>query len=602
MFKPLYAPDGNPILRPSDFSPSGIFGTTRAQRMSFRPADFLSKDEKELAADYAAPVVGVSPNGLGFNFGDSFRRTGRGVMEFNLPTGQTSTINESLRWAAENVFVGKAMRLKTDFTCKGLRNASADDAQNTFFDSVLRKLSMYQAYRQGVWLYYTVGLVPILTNEPDTPLSFCQILDPRYVVVEEWYGKKYMYMKPDERMMAAIMDPKGTTSPFNKDYWDAMPKEWKKQIAQQQHQPGFMKDKLMIRLTPGSYTVIDNRSTRIERATGCWDGAPLQPYFSACQQYRQLAGGDFAASFLAKNLLALVSVGDPKAEGDNYMRPDGTVLAGLQAGLQNPNSAQFMYVDPTFNVRYITPDVDTFSSTKYDEPRGQLQELLPNCFWSGEEGSFANSATSLKSLQEEVDACNGTFDQNFFRFFYERAAERNPRISKRAAKTPLHDRSSLLDPFQWLQAQSALYANGGMPIRTLVEAHGYDYDAVVKMLQDEKKEVKKGTFVPAFESKQGIVAGVLEKAGVIEDSANEPTVPKTPLSQLGQLEDGTPVYTQPSNGGSAKTGKAKRTRSKRKTASTAKGGRPTKVGNAARPQPETNSTKAPRPKNAGGKK
>lgn len=139
MFKPLYAPNGSPILRPSDFNNVSIFGRTKAQRIALNAVDFTKGlSETELAADYAAPIVGSSPNGLGFNFGDSFRRTGRGVMEFNLPTGQRSVINESLRWASENVFVGKAMRLKTDFTCKGLRNATGDDETDQTLDKIGR--------------------------------------------------------------------------------------------------------------------------------------------------------------------------------------------------------------------------------------------------------------------------------------------------------------------------------------------------------------------------------------------------------------------------------------------------------------------------------
>jgi hypothetical protein len=272
----------------------------------------------------------------------------------------------------------------------------------------------------------------------------------------------------------------------------------------------------------------------------------------------------------------------------------------LQATLQNPNQAQWLYGDPTFNVRYITPDVDTFSSAKYDEVRGHLQELLPNCFWSGEDGSFANSSTSLMSLQDEVDACNDAFDEDFFRVIYERAAERDPRIAKKATNPPMHDRNALRDKFQWFQSMSNLYANGGLDVRTLVEEHGYDYEDIKQRLKDQQADVKKGYFMPAFEPKQGIVTGVLEKVGVIESSANEPTVPKTPL---GQLSDGSTLHISPPPAGAKKpaasaTAPKKRTRT-RKKADGGKGGRPTKVG-ATRPQPETNSTRAPRP-NTGGK-
>lgn len=606
-FKPLYAPNGTVILRPSDFTGTSFMGATRAQRLSFAATDFIAGvDKKELAADYAAPIAGSAPNGLGFNFGDSWRRTGRGVMEFNLPSGQKSVINESMRWAAENVFVGKAMRLKTDFTCKGLRNATGDDDTDKQLDFLMRKLNLPRVYRLAVWLYYTAGLVPILFNEPGDPLTFAQILDPRQVRLQEWYGKKFMYLEPDRHMIDAISDREGRSSKFNKDYWDAMPHRWRDQIVKYLEKNGNTAEGLLIRLTPGSYTVIENRVTTISRMPTDWDGAPLQPYFAACQQYRQLMAGDFAAGFLAKNLIALASVGDPKSEGDNYLRPDGTVLAQLQSALQNPNQAMWLYGDPTFNIRYITPDVDTFASSKYDEVRGQLQELLPNCFWSGEDGSFANSATSLMALQDEVDACNEAFDEYFWRAIFGRAADGNPRLAKKVAKPPQHDRNALRDKFQELTAKSALYSNGGLDIRTLIEEHGYDWDAILARLKDQQALVKKGYFMPAFESKQGIAVGALEKAGVIPPSTAIDKVPSTkglpPVDDSGStpvatLPDGSTLHVKTAapaaaSGTSSKSNKRKRSR--RKKNGGGKAGRPAKVG-AARPQPETGNTRAPRP-------
>lgn len=602
------APNGSRILRPSDFN-SGEYAP-QSRSIAVRPADFLPS-EKEEAAAYAAPQIGSSPVGLGYTFTDAWKRTGRGTMEFMLPMGQTATINNALRCARENVFVGKAMRLKTDFTCKGLRNATADDTVNSFLDNVIRKLTLRKIYRNAVWLYYTAGLVPILFPEPDQSMSFAQIIDPRFVKVQEWYGKKFMYLKPDRRMIDAVNDKNGTSSIFNRDYYNAMPASWRKQIADYQKANPLQRknfaDDFYIRLTPGSYTVIQNRDGgQFSVTPESWDGCPLQPYFSACEQYRMLMQGDFASAFLAKNLIALVSIGDPKAEGAGYLRPDDTVLSSLQGAFQNANDAMWVYGDPTINVRYITPETDTFSSDKYDEARSLLRELLPSCFWYGEDGSFANSQTSMKFLQEEVDACNQAFDEDFWRPIFERASDANTRVAKGKAKPPLHDHNALKDDFQYLQAQSGLYSNGGLDLRTLVELHGHDWEGVVARLKEQQALVKKGVLVPAYEGKQGIVTGIYEKNGVIEGSANEPQVPKTPLNKVGQLDDGTPVYGQ--QGGSTPASgstPAKKTATKRggkrggnrgrKKPDGGKGGGVTKQSGAKRPQPESAATRAPRP-------
>jgi len=438
-------------------------------------------------------------------------------MEFSLPVGQVGQASQALKVAFENVFVGKAMRLKTDFTCKGLSNAGPDDNANTFFDSVTRQLQLEKLYRRATWLYHTVGIVPIIYPEPGKSLSYVQILDPRMVRFQEWYGKTYMYLVPDKRMLSAISDPKGTTNPFNKDYYEAMPKDWRDQliVAQRAGVMGAIANGTLIKLKEGTYSLITNRYTPIDRTEEAYDGLPLQPYFAHAEQYRMLMAGDFAAAFLAKNLIALVSVGDPKAEGENYIRPGGDVLAANLASVQNANQAQWISAESTFDVRYITPDPEVFGNAKYAEAKEGLKNLLPDCFWSGDGGSFADSSVAVKALQEEVDQAHSAFDAQFWQPIFERAAEGRVRIGKKSIRAPKHDKNSLRDDSTWYAANSALYANGGLDIRSLLEAHGYDADTIAARMKEQQSDVKAGLWTPAFEGKQGIVEGMYQKAGTI---------------------------------------------------------------------------------------
>ena len=460
------------------------------------------------AAPYSTPqnmVGGAHPAGLGFSFGDSWARTQRGVMEFSLPVGQMDNMNMALRYACENVFVAKALRIKTMFMTSGLSNNTGDEVANDFFDQVKRKLYLDNIYRQAVWLYNCVGLVPILLPEKGQPLEWLEILDPRMVRTETVFGKTFMYLIADKRMIDAVADKNGTVDPRNRDYYNAMPKSWRKQIEtfRSKNHTG----EILIKLEDDSFLVMQNRYNPIDRSPRAYDDTPLQPYFSACEQYRMLMAGDFATAFLAKNLIALVSVGDPKAEGDNYIRPDDNANFGLMNVIQTPNKAQWVFGDPTINVRYIHPDPALLDSNKYNEPKELLKNMLPSPFWyNNGSGSFAGATVEMKELEQEVMACHDDFDRNFWTPIYERAAQGRTRIANKHVKPPKHDRNALLDRQQHLDAMSSLYNNGGLDIATLIREHGFDPDVVKQNLTNQMSDVKKGIYMPAFEQKQGIVA------------------------------------------------------------------------------------------------
>jgi len=543
--KPIFAPNNTLIETPGSVQ--------RRTQVLFSINSMLGGNyvSETASTQYAQPVAGSSPNGLGFNFGDSWRRTQRGVMEFNLPVGQSDVINMAFRYACENVFVGKALRVKTNFTCKGVTNAGPDEEANGFFNSVHKELYLQDIYRKAVWLYYMAGLVPIIISEPGKALEYLEIVDPRMVRVERAFGKIKMWLIPDKRMMNAASDPKGDSDPRNKFYWDSMPSDWKAQLKKLQDHVGGPKERL-IELKDDTYIVLENRDNAFNRTPGSYDGIALQPYFAACEQYRMLMSGDFAAAFLAKNLLALVSIGDPQTEKDMYIRPDNGVLQMLQASVQNPNQAQWMFVDPTFNVRYITPDKDVFASEKYAEVKESLKNLLPSPFWyNSGQGSFAGATVEMNNMQEEISACNDDFDRNFWMPIHERAAaeQGRGRIAKKNIRPPRHDKNALKDDQTWLTANANLYNNGGLSVRSLLESHGYDPDVELARKEQEQSEIKKKIWMPAFEQKQNIVAA----------------------TQYG--------LKPPAAGGASGSG--------------GKGGRPNKPG--GRPQSERSAPRTPRP-------
>jgi hypothetical protein len=504
----------------------------------------IAAGARELAASgspYATPINGIGgsvPAGLGFTFGDSWARTQRGVMEFSMPSGQVDNINMAYRYVCENAFVAKAIKLKTLFITKGLSNQTGDDVVDGFLDQVRTKLAMDAIHHQAVFLYNTAGIVPIILPDKNDPLDWIELWDPRYVRIQRQFGKITMWVVADPRMKAAAADPNGIADPRNKNYWDALPKSWKKQLQTNQKNPN---GDLLITLDPESYICIDARDMPFDRQMGGFDGTPLQPYFASCDQYRMLMAADFASAFLSKNLLALVSVGDPQAEGELYLRPDDGVLSMLQSAITNPNQAQWLFVDPTFNVRYITPDPNTFDNKKYNEPKEALKNLLPSPFWYNDGGgSFAAATIEMKQLEEEVEACQNVFDDKFWTPIYQRAAEGRTRIANSKIKPPKHDRSALRDRIQDLTAKSALFANGGLDIKTLIAEHGYDPDVIKQRLESQQADVKKGIYMPSFEANQGIVSTKTYAIPKLQAQQAPPPKPTAPNGGRPAVSTSTP--------------------------------------------------------------
>lgn len=511
---------GNSSLIAANDSRVETHGSILSAERSFKSAGYaaLSSDaannlrERSASSNqpYSSPIGGgSSPAGLGFTFGDSWTRTQRGIMEFSQPTDQHGIMTMSMRFAYENAFVAKALRMKTIFTTKGVTNNGPDDNANQFFDQVHKQLHLQAIFKKAVWLYYAVGVVPIIMPDPGEPLDWLEILDPRMVRITTAYGKTMMSVIPDQRLRAAAADPKGTSSKVNAFIWNAIPASWKLQLAVHQS-TGDSNGQIILK--DGSYILIDNRLNVVGRDPNAFDGVPLQPYLAACEQYRMLAAGDFATAFLTKNIITLVSVGDPKAEGpDLYLRPDANTLAGLQSSLSNPNQAQTLYVDPTMNIRYITPSPEALSNAKYNEPKEVLKNLLPSPFWYNDgTGSFASATLQMKELEEECNSCQDAFDEKFWTPIHERAVTSTSRISsKNASRPPTYDVGALSDKALHLKQMNEIYNNGGLSIRSLQESHGIDPDTEYERLKAQMSDVKKGIYMPAFESKQGLLTAKL---------------------------------------------------------------------------------------------
>lgn len=512
--KGIWAPNGTLIETPKTIYDRTASLSSRALQVgSDIMREYGAQTSNYATALTSSSIGGARPSGLGYSFPDTWDRTQKGIMEFSLPVGQTAVIDMAQRFCSENVFVAKAMMLKTLFTTKGIQNQTADDKANEFLDSVNAQLHLARIFREAVSMYYSVGLVPILLPEAKKPLDWVELYNPKFVRVTRSYGKTKLYLIPTQRMLSAMNDPNGDSDVTNRDYYNSMPDSWKKQLqTENQSKMPRIGGERCLDLEDGSYIVIENRYSAFDRNPGQFDSCPLYPYFSACENYRMMMAADFATSFLMKNIIALVSIGDPKAP--NYMEPGDTENSMLMSIFQNPNKAEWVYGSPTLNVRYITPDPNVLDNKKYAEVKDILKNLLPGPFWYSEKGgSFADATVELQWLEEEAVSCQNAFDEYFWKPIYERATEGRSRIAKKNIKPPTYDRSALRDRAADLQAKSTLFNNGGLDIKSLIREHGLDPDVIEARKREQMKDVKSGLWAAQTEQKQGITAAKLYGLG-----------------------------------------------------------------------------------------
>lgn len=412
------------------------------------------------------------------------------VSDLNIPRDPIAVMQVALRYVYENPFVAKAVRVKTDFTCKDFQHKTHNSTAKNFYDDLAIDLDLRYVIRQIVWMLYGVGVAPIWWGGEDGgQIKQIYVIDPRSCHIQDMFGKKKLWLRIDQQMIDAVRDPKGEKNPVNKALYDLMPDYWIEQIKQQIDKGHAG----LIELADGSYTVIENRYAPISRMVNSLDGIPLQPAFDALQRYRLLAAGDFAVAWNVKNMITKISEGDPAAEKQNYRPPDTSRLLNLQKAFASPDYSLQVFCDPTTKIEYITPPLDVFKQEKYKQVEKEIKTCLnlPDFMWENSEVNYAGATAQLMLLREEVDGIRMLLQEKFFRPLYKRlrTGASKPGFAGKDIVLPTFDKNSLRDDSIWLQSTGEVYGQGGMSLRSYMEVYGLDYDYEMEELKKEHKEL-----------------------------------------------------------------------------------------------------------------
>lgn len=454
------------------------------------------------------------------------------VSDMNVPHNPMAVIQLSLRYAMENPFCAKALRVKADFTCKDFKHKTHNSSAKKFYDEYARKLQLRTALHKIVWNLYATGLCPVYwggegINGPTGPITYMQVLNPASVHMEEVLGRMKMWIKMTPAMVQAVQDPEGKNNPRNSDQYASMPAYWidqiKAAIARGDGQG-------LIALQEGSYTVIDYRYTPYNRSENTLDGVPLQGAFDALQRYRLLAAGDFAVAWNVKNMLTLISEGDPKDDPKDYKPADNVRLSKLYQQFSHPDQALTIFCDPTTNVRYIVPPLEVFDPIKYKQVEKEIKEVLnlPSFMWANEgNGTYGAAQAEVQLLRQEIQSVRMLLEDQFFYPLYKRLRDgaSRPKFAEDAIPMPTFDQNSLRDDALWLSANQENYARGTLSMETLCEIFGWDFAYEIK--QKEIEHTKYGNTAtgkpgepmnnsvarPLFEPSQGNLNPSRDKGG-----------------------------------------------------------------------------------------
>lgn len=398
------------------------------------------------------------------------------VAALNIPRDPAGIMTMSMKYAEDNYIVARGIKTKKNFAMKDLTLLGRPTTVG-HYTSEYRRLKVRQWVNQLFRYYFMLGRVVMYWGE-DRPVQALSMLDPRLVNVRSFMGIRKVYLKPDRRWRDLL---KGNT-PEGRFLKRVIPQYWKK----------FINNDEEIELKDGTYALIENDlSLFSSRGISPVGGVPLQPAFNALQIMNLHLAGDFSVAWMMKNLIALVSIGDPSLEKERYTRADQVELQKLQAAFQKPEYAMWAYVDPTVAIRYIHPDPKLYDTTKYQKMVEIIEYVmgLPAVFGStANSQDFNSSMISLKPFREEIEFARADIIDQFFSVLNPVLREGYTR-AKAGTKDPemAFDQNCLKEDARILEELTAQYDRGALSMQSLLEGKAQDLETEMKRKQEELK-------------------------------------------------------------------------------------------------------------------
>lgn len=424
------------------------------------------------------------------------------VSMLNVPRDTRGLMTLSLEHAQDNYIVSRALRVKRNFALRQLQFLGSSTTRD-FYTSEFKRLKIRKILSHAFRYYWATGRVVVYWGD-ERPIQRMALLDPRFIIVKRILGMDKVFVLPDPRWKAILergdaneIEPtRAAEAKFLRKY---LPRYWINYILKGQPIP----------LKDNSYALIENDLELFSiRGVEAPSNVPLQPIFPNLAIIDMMTAGDFSVAWMVKFMIALVSIGDPKAEGANYTRPDQTELNKLQAWMQRPDYSIYAYVDPTVDVRFVAPDPKLFTEKKYIHHVEAVEWVMgvPPVF-SRSDGNFASSSMSIKPFREEIEYARMDMEEQFFAKLFPEMRE-GVTARKSGNKDPgvSWDVDCLKDDRVLVDELTAKYDRGAVSVRSLLNGKAEDFDTEYKRkLEELGIEAKNpGVFHPMYDASHGV--------------------------------------------------------------------------------------------------
>lgn len=440
-------------------------------------------------ADYSETIVNTP--GV---YNDRFSKRNP-ISELNKPRDIAGIMNLSMQYAEDNFIVARTVKIKKNFATREMTLLGNPTAKE-FFQKEFKRLKIRQLLGYIFRYYWIVGRAVVYWGAA-RPIEGVCLLDPRSIIVRRFLTKTHVFVRPEARWVSILHNGSINKSPEYKFLKANLPSYWIPFIMANQEIP----------LKEEEFALIENDLSLFSHR-GLSDhtihGVPLSAAFDALQTTKMLMSGDFSTAWLIKNVIALVSIGDPKNEKD-YSPPDQIALQKLAAAFVRPEFAMMAFVDPTVKVEYIYPDPKNLEGTKYTEFNKQIEYVCgcPGVFTSMS-GDFASASLSLKPFREDIhvarlDVIEQVLDK-LMPHMREGYTARKTGGDKQEVLVEF-DTDCLKDDKQVQDELNGKWDRGAISNRSLLEGKSRDFDTELARKKEEKQY--QDILIPLFDVAHG---------------------------------------------------------------------------------------------------
>jgi len=493
-------PGSNPMMYEDEFA---NYNAAELLDVFLRPRDV--EDEIATYAETISNVPGV--------YNERFAKRNP-ISDLNIPKDIMGIFTLSMRYAEDHYIVNRCIKIKKNFATREM-TLLGKDTTRTYYEALFRKLRMRQLLSQVFRYYWITGRVVIYWGSA-RPIEGLCMLDPRYIIVRRFLTKCNVFLRPKPRWVSILQERQD--SPEFRFLKQNLPSYWIPFIMRNEEIPLKDDEFALIENDLSLFNVRSNDEYAVH-------GSPLSAAFRPLQIASMLMAGDFSVAWMIKNLVALISIGDPKNEKE-YTPPDQTALQKLATAFIRPEYAMNAFVDPTVNIRYITPDPNLFDNKKYLQVTTEIEYVLgvPGCFTTGT-GDFASNSMSLKPFREDIQVGRQDVMEQFFWKFLPIARE-GVSTRKTGNDDPEieWDNDCLKDDKIIQDELNGKWDRGAISNRSLLEGKARDFDTELERKKDEVKDAN--TLLPLYSIAQGTDLQAIIAAGKLAANPPQPSTNK----------------------------------------------------------------------------